>query len=543
MLHLRPIALCLTSLLALTAAAQLRDLGGGHFMQALPTDKPLAILPVQESAPMAHIKVIKANALKENINIRLAVDSVDYCVPFTIDGADVLDITDYQGGQAITFATEYDASNRETFRPHYHASPAYGWMNDPNGMWKKDGVWHLCYQWNPYSSYWENLSWGHSTSTDLIHWTAQPAPLYPDALGMIFSGSTVVDEENTAGFGRGAVIAYYTSAGKSQKQCMAYSTDGGRTFTKYKRNPVLTFNEPDFRDPKIIRYDGRWIMALAVGQQMKFYSSENLKDWTFESSFGHDYGCHGGVWECPDLIDMGAGRWMLICNINPGGPAGGSATQYFIGQFDGHKFTTTDSPETVKWMDYGKDHYAAVTFDGDTRHIIAWMSNWQYADRVPTKQYRAANTLVRELGLYDYDGQTYCSVLPAKEYDKARGARLRQPTDACEIVAQLKGDATLTLSNDGGEQVVMTYNAKAQTFTMDRTRSGLTGFAQEFPATATAPTHGAMSGLRIFIDRTSIEAFATNGHMAMTNIVFPKKPYNKLTVKGKAKTTIYKFNY
>lgn len=542
MLHLRPIALCLASALALAAAAQMRTLGPGHHMLPLPTDKRLAILPVQESAPMAHIRAIDNNNLKENINIRLAVDSIDYCVPFVIGGTDVLDITDWKGGQQIAFADNYDASNREAFRPHYHHSPAYGWMNDPNGMFYKDGTWHLCYQWNPYSSYWENLAWGHSTSTDLIHWKAEPAPLYADALGMIFSGSAVVDENNTAGFGRGAVVAYYTSAGKSQKQCMAYSTDGGRTFTKYEKNPVLTADKPDFRDPKIVRYQGRWIMVLAAGQEMQFYSSANLRDWKFESAFGHGYGNHDGVWECPDLLDMGGGKWMLLCNINPGGPAGGSATQYFTGKFDGHTFTCESAPATTKWMDYGKDHYATVTFDGAHNMAIAWMSNWQYANQVPTLQYRAANSLVRELGVFDYQGETYCSVLPAKDYDKMRGAKIKQPTDACEIVAEFGGDATLTLSNAQGEKVVMAYNAKRGEFSMDRTKSGLTAFSPDFPCTTTAPTRGALRQVRIFIDRSSIEAFAADGRMAMTNLVFPKKPYDKLTIKGKAKAKIYQVN-
>ena len=425
-------------------------------------------------------------------------------------------------------------------------------MNDPNGMFFKDGVWHLYFQHNPYGSQWENMTWGHSTSTDLIHWTFQGDPVQPDAWGAIFSGSSVVDKNNTAGFGENAIVALYTSAGENQTQSMAYSTDNGKTFTKYDGNPIITSNVPDFRDPHMFWNEDikKWNMILAAGQQMNIYSSDNLKDWKFESSFGAEYGSHGGVWECPDLMKMKVRgtdkeKWMLVCNINPGGPSGGSATQYFVGDFDGHKFTCESKPEVTKWMDYGKDHYATVTFDNapNGRHVaLAWMSNWQYANQVPTMQYRSANSIPRDLGLFEYKGNTYCSVTPSEEITAARSKKpSKSLSEACEMVVNLKGDATITLSNSKGEKVVMTYKAKDETFSMDRTLSGKTDFSSDFAAITTAPVYGKMNKLRIFIDKSSIEVFDNDGKMAMTNLVFPTKPYDKVTIKGKTKKyAVYK---
>jgi len=292
----------------------------------------------------------------------------------------------------------------------------------------------------------------------------------------------------------------------------------------------------------------KWNMILAAGQHMEIYSSDNLKDWKYESSFGEKYGNHGGVWECPDLMKMKVRgtdkeKWMLICNINPGGPFGGSATQYFVGDFDGHKFTCDSKPEVTKWMDYGKDHYATVTFDNapeGRRVAIAWMSNWQYANQVPTQQYRSGNSIPRDLGLFEYKGETYCCVVPSPEMTAARSKKAgKKLTESCEMVVNLKGNATITLSNDKGEKVVMNYDAKAETFSMDRTKSGKVDFSNDFAATTKAPTYGKISQLRIFIDKSSIEALDADGKMAMTNLVFPSKPYNKVTVKGKGKYQVY----
>ena len=553
-----------------TACAQeTQFLSNNHCLYRIQQKDKCLLLPVQESAEMSNIKVIAGNKQMKSLNVRLAMNKVDYYVPFYLDEFNeektlALDIHvngNYRNDGGIsTFtcwkniktAESFDTTNSEQYRPLYHHTPAYGWMNDPNGMFFKDGVWHLYFQHNPYGSQWENMTWGHSTSTDLIHWTFQGDPVQPDAWGSIFSGSSVVDKNNTAGFGENAIVALYTSAGENQTQSMAYSTDNGKTFTKYDGNPIITSNVPDFRDPHMFWNEDikKWNMILAAGQQMNIYSSDNLKDWKFESSFGAEYGSHGGVWECPDLMKMKVRgtdkeKWMLVCNINPGGPSGGSATQYFVGDFDGHKFTCESKPEVTKWMDYGKDHYATVTFDNapNGRHVaLAWMSNWQYANQVPTMQYRSANSIPRDLGLFEYKGNTYCSVTPSEEITAARSKKpSKSLSEACEMVVNLKGDATITLSNSKGEKVVMTYKAKDETFSMDRTLSGKTDFSSDFAAITTAPVYGKMNKLRIFIDKSSIEVFDNDGKMAMTNLVFPTKPYDKVTIKGKTKKyAVYK---
>ena len=560
----RTIACLATLFMAIGGYAQVtpKILGDRHAMLRLDSQKKYILLPVEEKMENAHIRVVRDNQLVKTLNCRLAVDKVDYFMPYEVGEGELFDISFNDNMRAtgaidgfacwkrMSYSDTFDTKNVEKHRPVYHHTPQYGWMNDPNGMFYKDGVWHLCYQFNPYGSQWENMTWGHSTSTDLVHWKAEPTAITPDALGTIFSGCCVVDKNNTAGFGNDAVIAFYTSAGARQMQSMAYSTDGGKTFTKYKNNPIITSNVPDFRDPHVFwnAEVGFWNMILAAGQQMSIYSSKDLKEWKHESDFGAEYGNHGGVWECPDLMKMKVRgtdkeKWMLICNINPGGPFGGSATQYFIGEFDGHKFTCEDEPSETKWMDYGKDHYATITFDNapEGRHVgIAWMSNWQYANQVPTKQYRSANSIARDFGLFEYNGETYCSVSPAKEMDAVRGQRISSPSETCEIVVQLRGDAQLTLRNSKGEKVVITYDAVEQTIDFDRRRSGDVSFSEAFPCIVTSPTYGQAKTLRIFVDRCSIEMFEGDGKMSMTNLVFPSEPYNKLIVKGKAKATIYK---
>ena len=544
-------------------AQEVQFLSNNHSLYRINSDnqsKKYLLLPVQESAEMSNIKVIGSSRQLKTLNVRLANNHIDYYVPlclqeFAGEKGLMLDvhvngtyrtdggISTFSCWKNMNFSDTFDMKNREQYRPVYHHTPAYGWMNDPNGMFYKDGVWNLYFQHNPYGSQWENMTWGHSTSTDLVHWKYEGDAVESDALGTVFSGSAVVDKENTSGFGKGAVIALYTSAGESQTQSLVYSTDNGKTFHKYEGNPVITSNVPDFRDPHMFWNEDikKWNMILAAGQHMEIYTSDNLKDWKLESSFGEMYGNHGGVWECPDLMKMKVRgtdkeKWMLICNINPGGPFGGSATQYFIGDFDGHKFTCESKPEVTKWMDYGKDHYATVTFDNapaGRRVAIAWMSNWQYANQVPTLQYRSGNSIPRDLGLFEYKGETYCSVVPSPEITAARSKKATKfLSESCEMVVNLKGNATITLSNDNGEKVVMYYDAKAETFSMDRTKSGKVDFSNDFAATTKAPTYGKISQLRIFIDKSSIEVFDAEGKMAMTNLVFPTKPYNKVTVKG-----------
>lgn len=534
-------------------------LSSNHAMKRLKTADKYILLPVEEEEGYAHIRVIKDNQVVKEFNCKLAINKTDYNVPLDVSeyGGDVLLDIQFSGDKRsiglinnfvcwkdIKATNVFDSKNREKFRSIYHHTPVYGWMNDPNGMFYKDGVWHLYYQYNPYGSQWENMTWAHSTSTDLIHWKNHGEVIQPDALGTIFSGSSVVDKENTVGFGKDAVVAFYTSAGAAQTQSIAYSTDNGETFKKYVNNPILTSDVPDFRDPNVFWNEEvkQWNLILAAGQQMNIYSSKNLKDWKYESSFGEGYGNHGGVWECPDLLKMGD-KWVLICNINPGGPFGGSATQYFVGSFDGHKFTCESKPEVTKWMDYGKDHYATVSFSNapdDRIVVLPWMSNWQYANQVPTQQFRSANGLPRDLGLYSYNGEDYVSVKPSPEvfaaFEKKPSGRL-QPAAYIEVT-NIKSNASIVLSNDKGERVTMVYDGKNSTFSMDRTESGVSDFHSDFKAKTVAPTNGVIKSMQIFIDRCSIEAFDTEGKVAMTNLVFPSKPYDKIIVKG-CKVKIY----
>lgn len=536
--------------------------------------KKFLLLPVQENAPEGKVNIIVNNEfqLEQNINIRLAREKVDYYVP--------LDLSAYQGKSVsvdvtgmpasslcwkeIKLSDTFDSSNRETYRPVYHHTPVYGWMNDPNGMFYKDGVYHLYFQYNPYGSMWGNMTWGHSTSTDLTHWTYEGTAIVPDAWGAIFSGSCVVDKDNTAGFGKGAVVAFYTSAkstpwGDIQSQSMAYSLDNGKTFIKYEHNPILTSTERDFRDPKVFWYapGKHWVMMLAVGQEMQIYSSGNLKEWKKESSFGAMQGAHGGVWECPDLVEVAVEgskekKWVLICNLNPGGPFGGSAAQYFVGSFDGKKFVN-ESPTQTKWLDWGKDNYATVTWSNAPAGrciALGWMSNWQYANNVPTTQYRSANTLARDLTLYRAGGELYLKSKPSPEIKKARAEKKKISTfevkgnyEVASLLADNKGayEIEMTIENKGtskidfslmnekGEKVAMYYDVVRKQFVMDRSASGIVGFSRDFPAVTVAPVRNTdQIHLRLFIDRSSVEAFGEEGEYVMTNLVFPAEPYNRM---------------
>lgn len=535
--------------------------------------KKFLLLPVQENAPECKIGIINNNKSEGVLmNVRLAREKVDYYVPYDISAYVGQDISiDIQGmpssslcWKEIKLSDTFDSSNRETYRPVYHHTPVYGWMNDPNGMFYKDGVYHLYFQYNPYGSMWGNMTWGHSTSTDLTHWTYEGTAIVPDAWGAIFSGSCVVDKDNTAGFGKGAVVAFYTSAkstpwGDIQSQSMAYSLDNGKTFIKYEHNPILTSTERDFRDPKVFWYapGKHWVMMLAVGQEMQIYSSGNLKEWKKESSFGAMQGAHGGVWECPDLVEVAVEgskekKWVLICNLNPGGPFGGSAAQYFVGSFDGKKFVN-ESPTQTKWLDWGKDNYATVTWSNAPAGrciALGWMSNWQYANNVPTTQYRSANTLARDLTLYRVGGELYLKSKPSPEIKKARAEEKKIPTfevkgnyEVASLLADNKGayEIEMTIENKGtskidfslmnekGEKVAMYYDVVRKQFVMDRSASGVVGFSRDFPAVTVAPVRNTdQIHLRLFIDRSSVEAFGEEGEYVMTNLVFPAEPYNRM---------------
>lgn len=587
------------SLLAISMAAnaatdglEVMNLGATNTMVRVTKPSKYLLIPIEERMPDSKIDVLVDGNIAMTFYARLANNSIDYTVPFDLtpytekgdvllnivtetDRASSREAADYICWEELALSDVFKTENTEKYRPAYHHTPLYGWMNDPNGMFYKDGLWHLYFQYNPYGSKWQNMTWGHSTSPDLVHWTHQSNAIEPNGLGTVFSGSSVVDHNNTAGFGKGEVIALYTSAGVSQVQSLAHSSDNGQTFKIYPGNPVIATNR-EARDPNMFwnAETNRWnlVLAGAPDHEVLFFSSPDLKEWKYESSFGQGYGCQDGVWECPDLFKLPVRgtdeeKWVLIVNINPGGPFGGSATQYFVGDFDGHKFVADNDKAKTRWMDFGKDHYATVSWSNapEGRHTaIAWMSNWEYANDVPTKQFRSANSLPRDLELFKApDGELYMAVVPAKETDTLRGAKksygsksvkeketaFNLPTEKdgiCEIDLGYNTAGAermlLTLSNAKGESVTMVLDTENGTFSMDRTKSGLTDFSRHFPATTTAPTfsNSAKGSLRIYIDRCSIEAFDGDGHFAMTNLVFPTSPYTKLTVAaegGKAKIT------
>ena len=567
---------------------EVSHLGPTNTLVRVTGDKNFILLPVQEHyEDDAKINVLVDGKIEETIYVRLARTKTDYSVPYDLSrfkGKNVVfDIVTNQTRNTVRDAKDdvcwdgmiltdtFDTTNTETkWRPAYHHTPLYGWMNDPNGMFYKDGVWHLYYQKNPYGSKWQNMTWGHSTSTDLINWEHQPDAIRPDGLGAIFSGSSVIDHNNTAGYGEDAVIALFTSAGTSQMQSFAHSNDNGQTFEVYPGNPIITL-DTEARDPNMFwnKETGEWnlILAHALEKEMLLFTSPDLKTWTLQSSFGKGLGAQEGVWECPDLFELeipgtGKTKWVLICNINPGGPFGGSAVQYFIGDFDGHTFTSDTNPDgtvPTKWLDYGKDNYALVSWSDapdNRRTTVGWMSNWQYAADVPTTQFRSANTVPREMVLFeDADGELRVASVPSPELDKLRDkvvasakdkaigqspATYKLPSDGiCEIDFTFRASdndlVTFSIYNNEGEKVVMKYDAKNHTMSFDRRESGVVDFSDKFPAITTSPTFekdGKIS-VRLFIDKSSMELFGNNGQFVMTNLVFPNHPYTTLSMESK----------
>ncbi|UBM59090.1 glycoside hydrolase family 32 protein [Marinilongibacter aquaticus] len=466
---------------------------------------------------------------------------------------------------------EKSESLKEPYRPAIHFSPETGWTNDPNGLVYYAGEYHLFFQHYPDSTVWGPMHWGHAVSTDLVHWEELPIALYPDSLGWIFSGSAVMDLENTSGLGskeNPAMVAIYTyhnspkeqtGANDFQYQGLAYSLDKGRSWEKYTENPVLP--NPgirDFRDPKVSWFEEfqKWIMILAVQDHVEIYSSTNLTAWQKESEFGKTQGAHGGVWECPDLMAFdleGQKKYVMLVSVNPGGPNGGSATQYFVGDFDGHAFDP-NSNET-RWVDYGKDNYAGVTFSNspDQRKVfIGWLNNWQYANQIPTGQWRGAMTIPRELTLRK-DGENFeLYNYPVSEFESLQGETsalqaesIREEkiltstlTPPAEIKLRLGfADETsplfeIVLSNDLGEKVVLHFDGEQ--LVLDNTQNGWDDPNHQFAVKSTAPfsiENGTLS-LDLVLDRASMEVFADAGKRVLTSQYFPTKPYTQLSIKG-----------
>ena len=600
-------ALALTG--AQTATAQTMDIQRHGDTTIVTVDNPTKyiLLPVEEDQPESQVMLYTNNAADTWMDVRLAQNKVDYYVPFKLGNGftatvKILNIKPnalaLQSGQ-MQLSNNWDVTNTDFYRPTYHFTPAYGWMNDPNGMIYKDGEYHLYFQYNPYGSKWGNMHWGHAISKDLFHWKQLDPAIARDTMGHIFSGSSVIDRYNTAGYGKNAIVAFYTSASdkNGQIQCMAWSTDNGRTFTKYTGNPVLTPFDglKDFRDPKVFWYAPmeKWYMIVSADKEMRFYCSNNLRDWDYVSAFGKGYGQQPNQFECPDFFELPVDgnennkKWVMIVNINPGCLFGGSATEYFVGDFDGKNFKCDTEPKVVKWLDFGKDHYACVTMGNTPGRVVAlpWMSNWQYANVTPIKQYRGANALPRELKLYTKNGQIYLSADVVKEADALRkesvsldgvkatkNGTVKQLPDNYGYAYELDFDVTpsksgetgVTLCNDKGEEVKIYFDMKKNRVVMDRTKSGLTDFGKlaqpheieanydihqfkdknkkfrminsvnyqnDFALGTWAPLNlceGKTYNVRLMIDKCSVEMFIDGGRIPMTNLVFPTAPYNKV---------------
>lgn len=564
------------------------------------------LLPIQEEQDEAQVLLSTGSKDDTWMDVRLAQNGTDYYVPFALGNGKTATVKilglkkDALAINLMRLSDTFDTTNTDYYRPSYHFTPLYGWMNDPNGMVYKDGEYHLYFQYNPYGSKWGNMHWGHAVSRDLIHWEHLDPAIARDPVGHIFSGSSVVDKKNTAGFGKDAIIAIYTnnSVNHDEVQCIAYSNDNGRTFTKYEGNPVLTPFDglKDFRDPKVFWYekDKCWFMIVSADKETRFYKSKNLKKWDYVSAFGKGLGQQPCQYECPDFFQLPVNgdeknkKWVMTMNINPGCWFGGSATEYFVGDFDGKNFTCPDANE-VKWLDWGKDHYATVTFSNTGSRVLAitWMSNWQYANLTPFKQNRGANGLPRELKLYEKNGKYYISedvapeALALRKSTKELGSQTVEGEKAfagaasgmegafeieADVTADANGIAGIELYNNKRERTLIYIDMKDGKVVMDRTESGLTDFGKQsvphdielawdkqraaegkqpariensinykndFALATWAPLSLCQEGkktfhLDIFADKSSIELFVDGGRIAMTNLVFPVAPYENV---------------
>ncbi|MNB91628.1 Levanase precursor [compost metagenome] len=456
------------------------------------------------------------------------------------------------------------AITKQNYRGVYHFSPQHNWMNDPNGLVYFEGEYHLFFQHHPDGMSMGEMHWGHAVSKDLITWEELPVALVPDELGMIFSGSAVVDWKNTTGLfeekpGLVAIFTHHLNMPEGQPavqyQSLAYSKDNGRTWIKYAGNPVLTHDTfIDFRDPKVF-WDTereRWVMIVACGQTVCLYHSPDLIRWSFASEFGAGIGSHDGVWECPDLFPLAVDgdenniKWVMLVSIGAE-PAfeEGSRTQYFTGDFDGSLFTPDKESQVIRWVDYGRDNYAGVSWsdlpeEDGRRLFIGWMSNWMYAQQTPTEGFRGAMTIPRELTLEMRNGEATLIQKPAQELEAARipvlslkNASVQEINAAC---AGLEMDAYLIeaklprgtsagfrLKAGAGEQTAAGINGQTEELYVDRSASGKIGFHSLFPgihsAKLAAPAE--IYDLSIYVDRSSVEVFAGGGQAVVTDLMYP----------------------
>ncbi|MCQ2143355.1 MAG: DUF4980 domain-containing protein [Bacteroidales bacterium] len=533
------------------------------------TDKKYVLLPIEEPVKYkwatdgSFLEMVVENQKVAGFWVFPALSHIDYYAP--------IDVSEYNGREIVFLicapdkntirpeniawkeikcSDEFDTTNKEKYRPAFHPTSAFGWQSDPNGLFYKDGVWHAYYQHNPYGSSRGNESWGHSWSTDLVHWNWGGTVLYPDGLGRIFSGSAVVDSRDDAGFGKDAVIAFYTSdwGDETQSQSIAVSHDSGMTFKKYEGNPILTDFIYDFRDPHVFWNEdaGFWNMIIAAGPVVKIYSSTDLLNWKYESSFGEGYGSHLSTWECPNMFKIkaanGESRWVILHSANLADvPEPHSTSQYFTGSFDGHVFKCESDPKKVKALDYSPNEYALITFNNAPagRHVaLGWMS---YENDFPTKQYRCCMTMPRDLELYFEKGEAYLAMKPSPEIEKARKPAVVSTKssngkikdlgvgdagDAYEVVVDFNAskDArfTVRLANKAGEFIDFSHDASFGRIVTDRRAMHLVcGEATK----AGTVRGGVASQMKIFFDRSVVDVFDGKGTMSMPSLCFPDEPF------------------
>lgn len=457
-------------------------------------------------------------------------------------------------------------------RPLLHFTPQRHWINDPNGLIWHDGEYHLFYQHNPEGDTWGHMSWGHAVSTDLLHWTELPVAIAEDEQWSIFSGSTVVDQHNTSGLGDGTsapMLAIYTGAarqpgpqgGYRQVQCLASSTDRGRTWTKFDGNPVLDLGLDGFRDPKVFWHaaTARWVMLVSIADEgwLRFFASPDLKQWTPVGEVHLDLpDCR--IWECPDLIELpiegdpSRSAWLLKFDVFQGHPGGGSGALAVMGDFDGSCFVATQPP---RWIDGGKDFYAAIAFaampPGDSRKVwLGWMNDHRYAKYTPTSPWRGAMTLPRELTLRpDTSGELQLVQRPVAELAGLRGPAITRPgldlpagevelfapgelPPAHEFVIELEvldgavlPSWSLKLRADAHEATRVGVDAARREVWIDRSASAWAAPEGGWPgrrAIAWAGSSASRQRLHLVVDTCSVEAFTGDGLAVLTELVFAR---------------------
>lgn len=552
-------------------SVRFESVGDGSHKAQISTVCKYLLLPIEDEAPEVRVEVLSDQFPTQQIQLRAARQKVDYYMPLLLDRFSDSTIEIRYCGEptplfmeSISLGNKFDYEYNEPFRPIYHHTAPYGWINDPNGLIYADGVYHLYYQHNPYGSAWGNMTWGHSVSKDLVNWEPKGDAIFPDENGTVFSGCCVIDERNDTGLGIDTHLAFYTAnAPGRQTQCLAYSHDGGVTFQKYEGNPILTSDtERDFRDPKVFWHapSQKWIMALGAGKKINFYSSDNMLQWDFESSFNDN--CrpdNAFVWECPDLFQMSVdgseeSRWVLMVSVlAPGGSE--SYVRYYIGQFDGHQFVPDKSEQPYRLMDYGTDFYAPSTWENEPsgrRILIGWLNGVGYGAKQPTTYYRGMHTVPRELALkMSKDNEVVLTSYPCAELNTLqnieasfRNITIEDSHDFRKLCKNNEGAIvmdlnainqadyyTLTLFNEVGESVELLFDCVDSTLTVNRGKSGKTDLNEKFIHQWSLPLRTTSTlELSLLLDRSSIECFVNGGEEVISFQVYPTQPYNSVTV-------------